>query len=1236
MADSTPKTHNLRQKDALTRIRSRGSELLNVLLNLTDDKLKRPYEISLASDVITIASSEIQHIETDGSGGTQGSYKKAPVPGSDGYSVVAESSINTSDGVGTGDLESATPSITVTVGANEYVWMGIEKQDDGKIHLLFGAPNAVSGSATYPEFTVSEGFKAISMVLLRDDGSGSAGTTWNFLTPSMANFVMFEASGGGGGGNVAILTDIVESPTVDSTTITYSNEEYEYGSGLSFHYRNGVLLTRLLASGDSFTLESGDMDVIAAEYKEVDAGLHSNQILINPAAAVEDADEFKMIVFAGASGTAVAGLAKHWKDTAVTLADGTGAKGCTVASDSEETTVTLTNFTYTPGLFAGEIRGEIDIKVNGQEVSIVQAGYNDQFDGILAEEDAGNKVVIYQWNAGTTTKTPLPSDALIEIEREKYSITDISGLAGHVIPETDNVYDLGSSLLRWRDLYVGPGSVHIGSEGEIKYNESTKKLEFKHETADDALVIGDKDFITEGLQDFVIQDKINVPYTDIVNRAQIPNLANDLMPRLGVNRIMTQAIVKLQNEFGANGELVFSTVNDKFGCIRFVGDCYRVADDDGSRINIDGGNGYVEITFYGTGLNILAGYNDGGERGWDVSVDGGSTNQVSLTGSTVIFSRNYAANVVFNLVKNLTEGLHTVRISSFSAPTRYVAGFEILNESTTLQIPTGSAFVDRKKVVHSSLESLSYNSDFEIGVLGTKGGHVLSYLKADGTVKKAVTPTDATALYLTGADHSNEEIIRQYNWREFGCGRADDFSTLSGVGTSNRLFTLDDGTTTLASVNTTAIGDPQALAPGSNTNNFIFTFVGTGLSILRKNDVDASVPNIAVTIDGTLRGNLSNTGSIQERIEHICSGLPYGTHTVKFAASAPVTNYTGVVEFITYRPKKPSKPTGAIELSSYNIMANFNAKTGTNYIDMSGGVLSKSALREFSYNGTWIAPVLDTGGSKNGVSVRTVTLNSFVEYTFFGTGIEIPGQSDTVSNVGLEISIDGSLYTGAAVTTGDAVWTPGTSRFDVNGIGLDTLQISGLTLGVHTIKVKVVANQAEGFRFVGMEVITPIHSVKSNTNVGFQNTLPTGSQSICDERALTAIKEVTTPLKALAITEAIANGPTTTVAGRVPIPDMSTTIEVSKDGSIDVDIFVTLNKTTQAVATYLYVYVDGKYAHKDSFREYNTPVGQQYNLSGKVNIPVSKGTHHVQLFWYIGGGTLTATSTNRWMTVKEV
>ncbi len=54
-------------------------------------------------------------------------------------------------------------------------------------------------------------------------------------------------------------------------------------------------------------------------------------------------------------------------------------------------------------------------------------------------------------------------------------------VAGHIGPDTDDTYDLGSSTNRFRDLYLGPSSLHIGVDGDeavISYNTISNEIEF--------------------------------------------------------------------------------------------------------------------------------------------------------------------------------------------------------------------------------------------------------------------------------------------------------------------------------------------------------------------------------------------------------------------------------------------------------------------------------------------------------------------------------------------------------------------------------------------------------------------------------------------------------------------------------------------------------------------------------------------------------------------------------------
>jgi hypothetical protein len=64
--------------------------------------------------------------------------------------------------------------------------------------------------------------------------------------------------------------------------------------------------------------------------------------------------------------------------------------------------------------------------------------------------------------------------SIIAISDDKIPLTGTTALAGHIIPATDDTYDLGSSSKRFRNIYVGADSLYVGSTavGESDLNIS--------------------------------------------------------------------------------------------------------------------------------------------------------------------------------------------------------------------------------------------------------------------------------------------------------------------------------------------------------------------------------------------------------------------------------------------------------------------------------------------------------------------------------------------------------------------------------------------------------------------------------------------------------------------------------------------------------------------------------------------------------------------------------------------
>lgn len=722
-------------------------------------------------------------------------------------------------------------------------------------------------------------------------------------------------------------------------------------------------------------------------------------------------------------------------------------------------------------------------------------------------------------------------------------------------------------------------------------------------------------------------------YSEITNRAPLIDPSQDLGVRFGVNRIQTQQLYRIQDEVGPNDEPVYGLVNDRFGQIRLIGNEWFDSNDENGTIIRDTSSfdDFLEITFYGTGLNWLAFLQSGTTRNFDISVDGAPTNTVSIVGSPVLQSRNYTVNQVINLVSGLTLGVHTVKISQDLANDFgglfFFSGFEILNERTDLLIPKGSYFNDGKLLRLTSEQNTAFDSGFtnEYGTPGTKGGCVSVYLTENGLIKKDIQWTDVTALYLANTDHSNEEIISNHNFREFGAGRGDDFSTLTS--TSDRAFTLSDGTTTLLCDDCSS--QNEALVHSTVGDFFTITFVGTGLDILRRdnNDVVSSQDN-RVYIDGVDVGSAGSDGSTQERIEKICSGLPYGTHTVKIQMADTAAYSYGARSFIIYGPKKPEIEDSSVELSSYYLMADFAANATQSAETISNGVIRKASNREMFFSGTWSQSTIDVT-SIGGLEIQTTTPASYVEYTFFGTGFDFRWND---GNFTLQFTLDGSTdfsgFTTSHYTNSTATFTPATGAMtagDATGLN-QGLVVSGLTLGVHTIRVAMPSTGGQAFRPFAFDVITPLHFPKNNGPFVIQNNLRIGSQSVGDSRELADENS-----KAMVIARGITSSPTTTSTTYIPTPDMNATVHTSGN-PIEIN-FEDTPQNAGAFNSYYKVIVDGKDVIERTV--YNSFSGEQL-ISIKIVVPVGAGTHNVNIARRTSGGTMNSSGTYRTLIVKEL
>ena len=349
----------------------------------------------------------------------------------------------------------------------------------------------------------------------------------------------------------------------------------------------------------------------------------------------------------------------------------------------------------------------------------------------------------------------------------------------------------------------------------------------------------------------------------------------------------------------------------------------------------------------------------------------------------------------------------------------------------------------------------------------------------------------------------NQEVIRRINFREFGAN--SEFATLGDTG-ANKAFTLDDGTTTLvagsivheATFNTIDYMSIGADTGNQSANNFTLTFVGTGLDVFYLvGGNNATRSDVRVFVDGFSIGDFDG-GDNFTGIIPICSGLAYGTHTVRFQALTSSENDQGVSDFIIYGPKKPEISTldaGSLELSDYNIMADHVDTPNSGITNLGKGLLRKIVTRETLLAGTWSLD-LASSVSVGGVLVSSAVAGSDLSYTFYGTGLEFRFQGDSGESLSFYIDetdnnnprplaltdfvLSGSgsptLGTVGSVTTGEITFGANTN----NNVAYI---IDGLPLGVHTFRCRL--NTSSGNFFAkSLDIITPIHINEDNLKVG--------------------------------------------------------------------------------------------------------------------------------------------------------
>ena len=367
------------------------------------------------------------------------------------------------------------------------------------------------------------------------------------------------------------------------------------------------------------------------------------------------------------------------------------------------------------------------------------------------------------------------------------------------------------------------------------------------------------------------------------------------------------------------------------------------------------------------------------------------------------------------------------------------------------------------------------------------GGRVVRWVDSSGNIKTSVNmmPPTGTAiaaasdaalptshawttvslpkLSSTTIDHSQAEVAKTFNWREFGNGNRNrgnsgtgkDLTMLTGSTGVDMAYVMDDGLTSLSCEDMRlSVAD---LMPQLDEDFSFITFIGTGFSF----DV---VQNGAGW-------------------HHIAQNLPYGTHIIKIkredsgTASNPditidgisltdvgIGTYGSFQQLTFHQPKMPPIPENAVVIADYMLYADYvaNLTASTQVIKyISKGVRRVSCSRDFWFDKTANGFSLSMDPFQNSgftIALDTTTgaaARQQAHLPAFATEIEASGYGDR-----RQIYVDAGSAEAQTMTGSD---------YDAQ-TRMDTAK----DLGVYTFKAHSKLNTTGTTS--SFDVITPIHT----------------------------------------------------------------------------------------------------------------------------------------------------------------
>lgn len=460
--------------------------------------------------------------------------------------------------------------------------------------------------------------------------------------------------------------------------------------------------------------------------------------------------------------------------------------------------------------------------------------------------------------------------------------------AGNIVPTVDNGFDLGSDSLRWRDLFLGPNSLRIGTSGNeaiISYDTALDRLNFDIDGDNTAEITmtngGDLSASSVTAPTVTATTSFDAASFRSTNDGAANSPAysfasdtdngmrrggfNDLrLSASGVDQLRVQSgTVTALNNFDVDGTSTFGNANQATisdtgnfraadGTLNSPGLSFNNDTDSGFSLAADNDirfsvGGTQEVRFLPSGVTITDALTVSGTTTLNGNFEPNGVIRVGTDGSTSNPAYSFSADTDTGIRRAVTNNMRLVaggadQLTIQSGTVRVLNNLDVDGSSTFGNADqaaiTGDGFFRATNGL-VSVPGISFNSDSDTGF----------FLAADNDLRLAVAGTQEMRIVGTGVTITDDLTV-------------GDVLTVNGTFTPDNILRIGvDGSTSNPAYSFNADSDSGIRRAGSNDLRFvaagldIIQIISSTARIFRNLDVDGSS-----TFGNADQATISDTG----------------------------------------------------------------------------------------------------------------------------------------------------------------------------------------------------------------------------------------------------------------------------------------------------------------------------------------------------------------------------------------